>query len=119
MCGKRFTTYERIETAEIRIVKRDGRREHYMRQKLKIGLLKACEKRPISTEKIDALIDDIELELRNYKSTEIPSKKIGEIVMEKLKNLDEVAYIRFASVYKKFTDIKSFEKELGKLKKEV
>lgn len=116
-CNKRFTTYERIETQEITIVKKDGRRELYSRQKLAAGILKACEKRPIEREQIENIVDEVEIELRNMPSTEVASKRIGELVMSKLKQLDKVAYIRFASVYREFTDLKSFEKELVLLRK--
>ena len=116
-CSKRFTTYERVETQEITIVKKDGRREPYSRQKLTAGISKACEKRPIERSQIENSVDEIEIELRNLPSTEIPSKKIGELVMSKLMQLDKVAYIRFASVYREFTDLRSFEKELILLKK--
>ena len=109
-CSKRFTTYERVETVELRVVKKDGSIEHFDRRKLRIGILKACEKRPITMDKIERLIDDVVTELRKRDTTEIPSKDIGEIIMEKLKALDKVAYIRFASVYREFADIKSFEK---------
>jgi len=116
-CKKRFTTYERIEIIDLRIVKKNGNIETFDRNKIRNGILKACEKRPIKLEKIESIVDEIESELRNQESTEIPTKFIGELVMEKLKKLDKVAYIRFASVYREFTDLKSFEKELGKLKK--
>jgi len=109
-CSKRFTTYERVETVELRVVKKDGSIEHFDRRKLRIGILKACEKRPITMDKIEKLIDDVVTDLRKKDSTEVPSKDIGEIIMEKLKTLDKVAYIRFASVYREFADIKSFEK---------
>lgn len=116
-CKKRFTTYERIETQEITIVKKDGRRELYSRQKLAAGILKACEKRPIGREQIENIVDEVEIELRNMPSTEVASKRMGELVMSKLKQLDKVAYIRFASVYREFTDLRSFEKELVLLRK--
>ncbi|MBI2547350.1 MAG: transcriptional repressor NrdR [Candidatus Aenigmarchaeota archaeon] len=116
-CNKRFTTYERVELVPLTIIKRDGRREEFDRNKIRLGIMKACEKRSISQEKIEKIVDEIENELRNMDTTEIKSKIIGDMIMEKLKNLDEVAYIRFASVYKKFKDIESFEKELKELKK--
>ena len=116
-CSKRFTTYERIEIVPLTIIKRDGRREEFDRNKIRIGVMKACEKRPINQEKIEKIVDEIENELRNMDSTEIKSKIIGDMVSERLKSLDEVAYIRFASVYKKFKDIESFEKELKELKR--
>ena len=116
-CSKRFTTYERIETQELTIVKKDNERELYNRKKLLTGILKACEKRPIKREQIDIIVDEVEIELRNMPTTEIDSKSIGELVMSKLRQIDKVAYIRFASVYRDFADIKSFEKELKSLKK--
>ncbi|MBI2543190.1 MAG: transcriptional regulator NrdR [Candidatus Aenigmarchaeota archaeon] len=116
-CNKRFTTYERIEIIPLTIVKKDGRREDFDRNKVRMGITKACEKRPISQEKIEKAVGEIENELRNMDTTEIRSKVIGDMVMNKLKDLDEVAYIRFASVYKKFRDIESFEKELKELKR--
>jgi len=118
VCFKRFTTYERIESPPLMVIKKDGRRQPFDREKIKTGILKACEKRPISAERIDALTDEIERKLRNKFSTEIPSRAIGEAVMAKLKSLDKVAYIRFASVYRNFTDLGSFEKELKALKQE-
>ena len=116
-CGKRFTTFERVETKEIVVIKKDGRREPFSREKLRSGLLKACEKRPISHETIEKIVDEIERELRNSNNMEISSKDVGELVMRKLKTLDKVAYIRFASVYREFADIKHFEEELKKIKK--
>lgn len=116
-CSKRYTTYERIEIADLRVVKKDGRRELFDRDKLMGGVLKACEKRPISRDDIEKTVNAIEAELRNKENSEISTVEIGEIVMDKLKSLDKVAYIRFASVYRDFTDIKSFEKELKLLKK--
>jgi transcriptional repressor NrdR len=116
-CNRRFTTYERIETSNVLIVKKDGRREQFDRQKLKSGLLKACEKRPISAEKIEKVIDEIEAKLLSYKSPEIKSEVLGELVMRKLKTLDKVAYIRFASVYRSFEDLTSFQDELKLLLK--
>ncbi|MEM5871662.1 MAG: transcriptional regulator NrdR [Candidatus Aenigmatarchaeota archaeon] len=115
-CGKRFTTYERVETVDLIVIKKDGRRERFDRNKLKTGILKACEKRPVTNETIEKIVDEIENELRNQESIEIPSKKIGELVMKKLKKIDQVAYIRFASVYREFKDIESFREELEKLK---
>ncbi len=116
-CKKRFTTYERVEILDLRVVKKNGDIEGFNRNKVLNGILKACEKRPIKIEKIEKLVDDIESELRKKESVEIPTKVIGELVMEKLKNLDHVAYIRFASVYREFKDIEGFEKELKKIKK--
>ena len=116
-CEKRFTTYERIEMVPLTIIKKDGRREEFDRNKVRIGIMHACEKRPINQERIEKIVDEVENELRNMDSVEIKSKVIGDMVSEKLKSLDEVAYIRFASVYKKFKDIESFEKELKELKR--
>lgn len=111
-CKKRFTTYERVEGVELVVVKKDKRREQFDRQKLVHGILRACEKRPVKQEKIEKIVDEIETELRHYEKTEIPSDTIGKLVMEKLKKLDEIAYIRFASVYRKFKDVKQFIKEI-------
>ena len=116
-CNKRFTTYERVEEAEIIVVKKDSRRERFERQKLLNGILKACEKRPISLDKIEKLVDEVESDLRKRDSVEVESKVIGEIAMKKLKTLDKVAYIRFASVYREFEDLERFEEELEKLQK--
>ena len=116
-CNKRFTTYERVEEADIVVVKKDGRRERFERKKLMDGILKASEKRDISLEKIEKLIDEVESDLRKRDSVEVESKVIGEITMKKLKNLDKVAYIRFASVYREFEDLDRFEEELEKLQK--
>ena len=114
-CKKRFTTYERVETANILVVKKDGNREQFNRDKLLQGVIRACEKRPISSAKIVGVVDDIEQELIAKGKSEISSKKVGEAVMRRLKKLDKVAYIRFASVYREFTDLESFEEELQKL----
>ena len=114
-CGKRFTTYERMETLDLYIIKKDGRREPYDRQKLRAGMLKACEKRPISQETINEIVNRIENELRRLKSVEVGSKIVGEKVMRELRKLDKVAYIRFASVYREFADITDFQKELRDL----
>lgn len=115
-CEKRFTTYERMEVATLTIIKKDGRRESFDREKILKGILIACQKRPIERAKIDALVEDIEQELRKKDLSEIPSSMIGELIMKKLKDLDKIAYIRFASVYREFQDIVSFEQELKKLK---
>jgi transcriptional repressor NrdR len=114
-CGKRFTTYERVESAELIVVKKDGRRERFDRDKVKKGIIRSCEKRPITNEAIEKMVEEIEAELRGEDSIEIPSKRIGELVMKKLKKADKVAYIRFASVYREFEDIESFQEELRKL----
>jgi transcriptional repressor NrdR len=116
-CKKRFTTYERTETLDLFVVKKDGRREQFNSEKLKNGILKACEKRPISIEEIERTIDSIEAELKAKNKKEILSKEIGELIMRKLKKLDKVAYIRFASVYREFQDLSSFREELKKLEK--
>ncbi len=116
-CKKRFTTFERIELLDLRVIKKNGNIERFDRNKILRGILKACEKRPIRTEKIEKIVDEIESELRKQNSTEIPSRFIGELVMDKLKKLDHVAYIRFASVYREFKDIDEFAKELKKIKR--
>lgn len=116
-CNKRFTTYERVEEADIVVVKKDRKRERFERQKLLNGILKACEKRPISMDKIEKLIEEVESDLRKRDSVEVESKVIGEIAMKKLKAVDKVAYIRFASVYREFEDLDRFEEELEKLQK--
>ncbi len=116
-CHKRFTTYERVEEADVIVVKKGGKRERFERQKLINGILKACEKRPISLEKIEKLVDEVESDLRKRDSVEVDSKTIGRITMRKLKSLDKVAYIRFASVYMEFEDLARFEEELEKLQK--
>ena len=114
-CGKRFTTYEIIESLPIIVIKKDKSRETFNRDKLMTGLLRACEKRPVSIDTLDSMIDDIETNLQNSLDREVSSEKIGERVMEKLKKIDEVAYVRFASVYRQFKDINTFMKELNKL----
>ena len=114
-CGKRFTTYEHVEAVALRVIKKDGNIEVFDRIKILRGVLRACDKRPVKMERIQRLVDDVEAELRKEESTEIPSKIIGEIVIEKLKKLDKIAYIRFASVYREFKDLKSFEKEIRKV----
>ncbi len=116
-CGRRFTTFERVETLDLLVVKKDGKREPFDRVKLRAGIIKSCEKRPVSAADIEKVIDEIEAELRKNGQTEVSSRKIGNLVIKKLKKLDEVAYIRFASVYRQFTDISDFEKELSKLSK--
>lgn len=115
-CEKRFTTYERVESADIMLVKKDGKREVFSRDKLKAGITRACEKRPVSQEKIEKALNEIEIKLRKMDG-EIPTKVVGELVMRKLKSLDKVAYIRFASVYRDFSDVGDFEKELVLIKK--
>jgi len=115
-CRKRFTTYEKPGIKEIIVVKKDGRRELFSREKLKAGIMRACEKRPISAEKIDKIIDNIEEKLRQ-KRKEIKTKILGGMIINKLKKLDKVAYIRFASVYRNFKDVKDFKKEIRDLRK--
>ena len=117
-CGKRFTTYETVEKIPLMVIKNDGRRVVFDRNKLLNGLIRSCDKRDIPTERIIALADEIEKELRNTMNREVYTRDIGELVMEKLKNFDEVAYIRFASVYRKFADISGFREELEALLRE-
>jgi len=114
-CGKRFTTYEKIEELPIVVVKKDGNRQVYDRNKLMNGIIKACEKRPVSMSSIEQIVDDIEKTIFNSLENEITSTQIGELVMNKLKDLDEVAYVRFASVYRQFKDVNSFMEELKKI----
>jgi transcriptional repressor NrdR len=114
-CRQRFTTYERVAKASIMVVKRDGRREEFDREKLYEGLRKACAKRPISTEALDQVVDQIENRLCNLGQAEVPSRLIGEMVMERLKELDGVAYVRFASVYRSFTDLEDLKREVDGL----
>ena len=114
-CGKRFTTYEIIETLPLVVAKRDKSREAFDRNTLLNGMLRACEKRPITFEMLNKAVDEIESMLQNTLEREVPSHKIGELAMEKLKDIDQVAYVRFASVYRQFSDINSFLVELKKL----
>ena len=114
-CGKRFTTYERVETSPLVVIKKDGRREEFDPGKLKKGIIKACEKTKVSLEKIEEIVEEIERRLRRGKSAEVESRKIGQIVAQRLKKLDKVAYIRFASVFRRFVDLEDFERELKKL----
>lgn len=114
-CSRRFTTYEIVETTPLMIIKRDNSREPFSREKLTNGLLRACEKRPISLDDIDAVIDKVESRLYSGLEREVSSKTVGEITLEYLKDLDEVAYVRFASVYRQFKDINSFMNELQKM----
>ena len=117
-CGKRFTTYEIIETVPIIVVKKDRSREAFDRVKLFNGMLRACEKRPVSIAQIEEAVSDIEQELQNSLDREVTSARIGEMALEKMKDIDEIAYVRFASVYHDFNDIQSFLDELNKLKNE-
>lgn len=114
-CGRRFTTYETIEMTPILVVKADGSRQSFDINKVKNGLIKACEKRPVSLSQIEKMAGDIEKELQNNNEQEVKSTKIGELVMDKLKEADEIAYVRFASVYRQFKDIDSFKKLLEEL----
>ena len=116
-CNKRFTTYETIETTPILVIKTNGNRQAFDANKLKNGIIKSCEKRPVPMYKIDELVENIQKKIYNSLEQEISSKKIGEMVMEGLKEIDEVAYVRFASVYRSFKDISTFMKELEKLQK--
>ena len=114
-CGKRFTTYEKVETIPLIVIKKDNNREQYNRSKIEAGVLRACHKRPISANDINKLIDDVETEIFAREEKEIPSDEIGEIVMDKIKDLDDVAYVRFASVYREFKDVNTFMSELKKM----
>jgi transcriptional repressor NrdR len=115
-CGKRFTTFERIENTPIAVIKKENTREPFDRNKILSGLIRACVKRNISTSMLENLVDEIESEIRNFHANEISSKEIGDIVLKKLKSLDKVAYIRFASVYKQFDSVEQFTEELSELK---
>ena len=114
-CGKRFTTYEKVETIPLIIVKKDNNREPYDRSKIEGGVLRACHKLPISVAQMNQLIDDVETEIFNREEKEIPSIVIGELIMDKLKDLNAVAYVRFASVYREFKDVETFMNELKKM----
>ncbi len=111
-CGKRFTTYEYVEKTPLMVIKKDGRREPFSHQKILNGLLKACEKRPISVEKLEGIVAEIEADLQKKFDQEMESRYVGEVVMEKLAKLDDVAYVRFASVYRQFKDVNQFMREL-------
>ena len=114
-CGRRFTTYEKVETIPLIVIKKDNIREQFDRSKIEAGVLRACHKRPISAEQITKLVDEVEVEVFNREEKEIPSSVIGEILMDKLKDLDSVAYVRFASVYREFKDVNTFMNELKKM----
>ena len=116
-CGKRFTTYEIIETVPVIVIKRDKSRQVFDRSKILSGLLRACEKRPVSIETLEKIVDEMEFTLQNSPDREVPSERIGELAMEKLKDIDEVAYVRFASVYRQFQDIQTFMDELKSMMK--
>ena len=109
-CGRRFTTYETVETVPILVIKKDGSRQPFNIEKIKCGMIKACEKRPVSIQQIDAMAEDIEKQIQNSLKQEIESQQIGEMIMEKLKAVDEIAYVRFASVYRQFKDVTNFIK---------
>ena len=114
-CQKRFTTYEKVETIPLIVIKKDDNREQYDRSKIEAGVLRACHKRPISIDEINKLVDEVETEIFNHEEKEISSTIIGEIVMNKIKDLDSVAYVRFASVYREFKDVNTFMSELKKV----
>ncbi len=116
-CGKRFTTYEKVETIPLIVIKKDNNREQYDRSKIEAGVLRACHKRPIPVKEINELIDAVETEVFSREEKEIPSTLIGEIVMDRLKDLEAVAYVRFASVYREFKDVNTFMDELKKMLK--
>lgn len=114
-CGKRFTTYEKIETIPLIIIKKDNNREAYDRSKIEAGVLRACHKRPVSAGQLDSLVEEVETEIFNREEREVSTRDIGELVMNKLKDMDAVAYVRFASVYREFKDINTFMDELKKV----
>ena len=114
-CSKRFTTYEKVEETILMVVKKDGKREAFDRNKLLRGITRACEKRPVSLASMEAMVDEIERKLNNMMEKEVASDYIGELVMDELKKVDEVSYVRFASVYRQFTDVNTFMKEIEKL----
>lgn len=114
-CKKRFTTYERTENVELIVIKKDGRREKFDREKLRHGIIKACEKRPVSIDLINQIVDEVEMDLRNKDTVEVSSRLVGRLVLNRLKKIDKVAYLRFASVYLDFTDISDFEKAIEKI----
>ena len=114
-CGKRYTTYERIDDLPVMVIKRDGNRERFNRNKILNGLLKACEKRPVAREQLESIVNTIEQKVKNQMENEVDSTIIGELIMDHLRQIDEVAYVRFASVYREFKDIETFRQELDKL----
>lgn len=114
-CARRFTTYERVENGNLLVVKKDGKREPFSREKLRLGILRACEKLPISSDRIDAAVTRIEQRLVDSRKGEVRSATVGQHVMRELRRLDKVAYIRFAAVYREFAELADFERELGKL----
>ncbi len=114
-CNRRFTTYEKVETIPLVVIKKDNNRESYDRSKIEAGVFRSCHKRPISIDQITALVDEVETQIFNREDKEIPSHVIGEILMDKLKDLDPVAYVRFASVYREFKDVNTFMEEIKKI----
>lgn len=114
-CGKRFTTYEKVETIPLIVIKKDNNREPYDRSKIEKGIIRSCNKRPVSVDQINKLLNEIETEIFKCEDREIPTSKIGQIVMDKLKTLDPVAYVRFASVYREFKDVETFMDEIKKI----
>ncbi len=114
-CEKRFTTYERVENVNLVVIKKDGKRQQFDRDKLRSGIIRSCEKTSVSMDDIEKIVTEVERELRGADSVEVDSKKIGQMVSAKLKKLDKIAYIRFSSVFKRFVDIEDFEKEVKKL----
>ena len=116
-CGKRFTTYEKLETMPLMVIKKDNSRETYDRSKIEAGIIHSCHKRPVSPQQINSMIDEIENQIFNMEEKEVPTSAIGELVMGTLKDLDEVASVRFASVYREFKDVNTFIDEIGKLLK--
>ena len=114
-CNKRFTTYEKVETIPLIVIKKDNNREQYDRAKIEAGVLRACHKRPISADQITQIVDDVEVEIFSREEKEIPTSDIGEMIMDRLKDLDAVAYVRFASVYREFKDVNTFMNELKKM----
>lgn len=118
-CGKRFTTFEEYETIPVLVIKNDGSRQPFDREKIKRGIIKACEKRPVTLSQIEEMVSNIEKEIYNTLEPEISSKKIGELVMKAIKSVDQVAYIRFASVYRQFTDVSNFIELLNDFKNEI
>lgn len=116
-CGKRFTTYEKLETMPLMVIKKDNSRETYDRAKIEAGIVHSCHKRPVSIQQINRMIDEIENQIFNMEEKEVETSIIGELVMNKLKEVDEVAYVRFASVYREFKDVNTFMEEIGKLLK--
>lgn len=114
-CGKRFTTYEKVENIKLSVIKKDGHSEEYAREKIKKGIMRAIEKRPVIEEQVESLIDDIEMKLLNRKTTEVSSANIGQMALTRLKKLDQVSYLRYASVFLEFQDLEDFKKEIGQL----